>query len=111
MRIISRSDRGPERCSPRMPQRGFRLLEVSKIQGVRKATLDPKPAAAKPRKFRCSIDALAAPVGMRTGAERSCLLGVPSYFPAQNWCFGKSGQGRAATQDPPGATGGGFYRA
>src|SRR6266436_8125956 len=31
-----------------------------------------------------------------------------SYFPAQNWCFGKSGQGRAATQDPPGATGGGF---
>src|SRR5450631_1640792 len=31
-----------------------------------------------------------------------------SYFPAQNWCFGKSGQGRATTQDPPGATGGGF---
>src|SRR5450631_1142036 len=28
--------------------------------------------------------------------------------PAQNWCFGKSGQGRATTQDPPGATGGGF---
>src|ERR1700730_4400349 len=35
-------------------------------------------------------------------------LSPSNYFPAQNWCFGKSGQGRAATQDPPGATGGGF---
>src|SRR5450631_2127545 len=44
----------------------------------------------------------------RSIAMGAACASVTSYFPAQNWCFGKSGQGRATTEDPPGATGGGF---
>jgi hypothetical protein len=70
---------------------------------------------AQPMKFACPS------VVLREGETNSgateifhpwaAAVAPASYFPAQNWCFGKSGQGRAATQDPPGATGGGFYRA
>src|SRR5712664_679677 len=49
-----------------------------------------------------------APFSARRHRAPAFVGSSPSYFPAQNWCFGKSGQGRAATQDPPGATGGGF---